>query len=188
MIRRIQKQTGLVLGCVLTLAAAGCGSSSSNNASNDSHPIDPALAMQGKDIFRSDTFGDETLWTDTLMMDKVIPTLSPMAALGLGLKVDMDALPAAVVTGVMNGTISLTDPAVTVTLIKLNAVVGVKGTVDSVGGTDTLTRVGITCALCHSNVDNAFAPGVGHRQDDAEICVRGGGRRTRTARRQASPR
>ena len=70
-----------------------------------------------------------------------------------------------VVQGIQNKSISLTDPATTVALIKLNAVVGVKGTVETVNGKDTLTRVGVTCALCHSTVDNSFAPGIGKRLD-----------------------
>jgi mono/diheme cytochrome c family protein len=88
-----------------------------------------------------------------------------MTALSVGLKVDAEALPTEVVTGVQNGSISLTSPTTTVALLKLNAVVGVKGTVESVGGTDTLTRVGITCALCHSTVDDSFMKGIGKRLD-----------------------
>jgi mono/diheme cytochrome c family protein len=69
------------------------------------------------------------------------------------------------VQGIQSGAISLTSPATTVTLLKLNAVVGLKGTVNTVNGTETLVRVGITCALCHSTVDNSFAPGIGKRLD-----------------------
>ncbi|HET9208024.1 MAG TPA: c-type cytochrome, partial [Burkholderiaceae bacterium] len=76
-----------------------------------------------------------------------------------------EALPASVVAGIQNGSISLTDPATTVALLKLNAVVGLKGTVETVNGQDTLTRVGTTCALCHSTVDDSFAPGIGKRLD-----------------------
>jgi len=151
-----------VLGSLLAAAAAvGCGSDNGNKP----HTVDPTLAAQGKDIFRSDTFGDETFWTDTLMMDKVIATVDPTTALSVGLKVDANALPADVVTGVMNGSVDLKSPATTIALLKLNAVVGVKATVDSVNGTDTLTRVGITCALCHSTVDNSFTKGIGGRLD-----------------------
>jgi hypothetical protein len=57
----------------------------------------------------------------------------------------------------------LDDPAVTVQLLKLNAVVGVVGKV--VGANDNLATVGITCALCHSTVDDSFAPGIGKRLD-----------------------
>jgi mono/diheme cytochrome c family protein len=151
-----------VLGCLSALAApaAGCGD---NN--NKPHVVDTTLAAMGKDIFRSDTFGDETFWTDTLMMDKVIATVDPTTALSVGLKVDAEALPAAVVAGVMDKSISLTSPATTIALLKLNAVVGVKGTVESVNGTDTLTRVGVTCALCHSTVDDSFSKGIGKRLD-----------------------
>jgi cytochrome c5 len=91
--------------------------------------------------------------------------VDPTTALSVGLKVDSEALPAAVVQGIQNGSISLKSPDTTVALIKLDAVVGVKGTVQSINGKDTLTRVGITCALCHSTVDNSFAPGIGKRLD-----------------------
>ena len=122
------------------------------------------LDVQNKDgraIFRFDTFGDEQFWTDVLRMHEVIPTVDPLTALAVGLKVDADALPAEVVAGVRSGDIKLTDPAVTVELIRLNAVVGVKGTVND----GQLTRVGVTCALCHSSVDDSFAPGIGKRLD-----------------------
>ena len=124
--------------------------------------MDPGTIAAGRTIFRFDTFGDETFWTDTLRMHEVIRTsVSPMTALSVGLKVDVTALPAEVRTGIQNGTIDLESPATTVTLLKLGAVLGVVGTVDG----NTLTRVGVTCALCHSTVDNSFAPGIGARLD-----------------------
>jgi mono/diheme cytochrome c family protein len=129
-------------------------------------PLDPTLVAKGKDIFRFNTFGDESYWTDTLRMHEVIETgVSPATALAVGLKVDIDSLPASVQTAIAAGQVDLNSPATTVTLLKLGAVVGVRGTVATVGGHDTLTQVGITCALCHSTVDNSFAPGIGHRLD-----------------------
>lgn len=129
-------------------------------------PDDPALIARGKSIFRFDTFGDETFWTDTLRMHEVIRgAVDPTTALSVGLKVDTDSLPPAVVQGIQNGSISLTSPATTVALLKLNAVVGVMGTVTTINGQDVLTRVGITCALCHSTVDNSFSAGIGKRLD-----------------------
>jgi mono/diheme cytochrome c family protein len=143
------------------LAAAPSACSSDEAASTP----DPALAAMGKDIFRFDTFGDETFWTDMLMMNVAVSTVDPTKALAVGLKVDAEAIPPDVVMGVQNGTVSLTSPATTIALLKLNAVIGVKGTVESVGGVDTLTRIGITCALCHSTVDNSFMTGIGKRLD-----------------------
>jgi len=138
----------------------------SDNDSTGSEPPDPELATQGKDIFRFETYGDESFWTDTLRIHDVITSaVDPATALSVGLKVDAEALPAEVVQGIQNGSISLTDPATTVALLKLNAVVGLKGTVETVNGKDTLTQVGITCALCHSTVNNSFAPGIGARLD-----------------------
>ncbi|MGZ6078504.1 MAG: hypothetical protein ACXWK6_11910, partial [Myxococcaceae bacterium] len=145
--------------CVALAAVTACGSS------NDSSATDASLLAQGKQTFRYDTFGDETKWTDALHMEQVVSTVDPTTALTVGLKVDAEALPAAVVTGIQNGSVSLTDPATTVALLKLGAVVGVKGTVETVNGKDTLTRVGFTCALCHSTVDNSFAAGIGKRLD-----------------------
>ncbi len=128
--------------------------------------LDPSLIAQGQEIFRHDTFGDEKYWTDTLRMHEVIQSgVSPRAALGVGLKVDVAALPEAVRSAIVAGQVNLDDPAVTVTLLKLNAVLGLRGTVQTIGGRDSLVRVGITCALCHSKVDNALAPGIGNRLD-----------------------
>jgi len=124
--------------------------------------MNPATLAEGKKTFRFDTYGDETFWTDTLRMHEVIRTaVSPATALSVGLKVDADALPPEIVAGIKNKTVDLNSPATTVALLKLGAVVGVIGTVEG----STLTRVGITCALCHSTVDNSFAPGIGHRLD-----------------------
>lgn len=130
-------------------------------------PLDKALVQEGKQIFRYDTFGDESFWTDVLKMNTVIETgVSPATALAVGLKVDATALPAAVVAGIENGSISLNDPQSTLALISLNAVVGVQGKVSQKeDGTLTLDRMGITCALCHSTVDNSYAPGIGNRLD-----------------------
>lgn len=154
----------LAVPTLITLSVAGCGDSG-ETISTDATP-DPVLVAQGKEIFRSDTFGDEAFWTDVLGMNQVIASaVDPTTALSVGLKVDSEALPPAVVQGIQNGNISLTDPATTIALLKLNAVVGVKGTVETINGVDTLTRVGVTCALCHSTVDDSFAPGIGKRLD-----------------------
>jgi mono/diheme cytochrome c family protein len=128
--------------------------------------LSPASLSEGQRIFRFDTFGDEQFWTDTARMHEVIQkSVSPATALSVGLKVDADAIPEAIAAAIKAGKVDLNDPATTVTLLKLNAVVGVKGTVETVNGKDTLMRVGITCALCHSTVDNAFSKGIGHRKD-----------------------
>ncbi|HJR35525.1 MAG TPA: hypothetical protein VJ817_11285 [Gemmatimonadales bacterium] len=122
----------------------------------------PGLLASGKTIFRFDTFGDESWWTDTLQLHTVIAAdLSPVEALQLGLKVDIDALPAPVRADLEAGLVDLGSPATTVLLIKLGAVVGLVGS----GEGTTLTRVGTTCALCHSTVDNSFDLGIGKRLD-----------------------
>lgn len=139
--------------------ATGVASSASRSAG----PMNPASIDAGQGIFRHETYGDETFWTDTLRMHEVIrSSVSPATALSVGLKVDVDALPDAVKAGIQNGSINLNDPATTVALLALGAVVGVEGKVDA---SHTLTSIGITCAFCHSTVDNSFAPGIGHRLD-----------------------
>ena len=146
------------LAAAVALVAA-CGGGSSG-------PSDADLQAEGRQIFRFDTFGDEAQWTDTLRMHRVIEQqVSPQVALAVGLKVDSDALPPAVQAGIRDGSIDLASPATTVALIKLDAVVGVKGVVRNLDGVDRLVRVGVTCALCHSTVDNSFAPGIGKRMD-----------------------
>ncbi len=126
---------------------------------------------EGKQIFRYDTFGDESFWSGALRMHQALAGsklggvgsgVSPKTALSVGLKVDMDALPADLVEKIKAGQVNLDDPATTLALLKLKAVVGVVGTFGQDG---SLQTIGLTCAVCHSTVDNAFAPGIGHRLD-----------------------
>ncbi|MEM0519386.1 hypothetical protein [Aequorivita flava] len=130
-------------------------------------PLDAQLVQEGQDIFRYDTFGDETFWTDVLQMNEVVEAaVSPNTALAVGLKVDAEALPPAVVEAIQNGQVDLDDPQTTLVLLQLNAVVGVQGEVsENADGSLKLDRMGITCALCHSTVDDSFAPGIGSRLD-----------------------
>ena len=165
----------LVFPALLMIAAFGLFSCDKNDMGHqppgegELHlpPLDPQLVEQGQQVFRYETFGDETFWTDVLQMNKVIESaVSPNTALAVGLKVDATALPQAVVTAIQNGQVNLDDPQTTLALLQLNAVVGVKGQVSqNTDGTLKLDRVGITCALCHSTVDNSFAPGIGKRLD-----------------------
>ena len=128
------------------------------------------LFREGRNVFRFDTFGDEEVWGGVLGLHKAIegsklggvgPGVSPKQALALGLKVDVNALPPPVRAAIKQGKVNLDDPAVTVQLLKLNAVVGIKGFFRD----DRLSSVGITCAVCHSTVDDSFAPGIGNRLD-----------------------
>jgi mono/diheme cytochrome c family protein len=126
----------------------------------------PQALAEGRRIFRYETFGDEQFWTDTARMHEVVQkSVSPKTALSVGLKVDADAIPPDVAQAIKAGKVDLESPATTVTLLKLNAVVGLKGTVRTVAQTDTLVSLGITCALCHSTVDSSFAAGIGQRKD-----------------------
>ena len=129
------------------------------------------LLEEGRRVFRYETFGDEAYWGDTLKLHRAIAGaklggvgdgVSPKTALSVGLKVDVDAVPAAVATALRAGQVNLDDPASTLVLLKANAVVGVTGHFD---GSGTLTSIGVQCAFCHSTVDDSFAPGIGHRLD-----------------------
>ena len=125
----------------------------------------------GRRVFRYDTFGDEAFWGDTLKLHQAIaganlggvgPGVSPATALAVGLKVDVDALPYSLRQQLAAGQVDLNAPATTLALLKLNAVIGVTGFFDQA---QHLSSMGIQCALCHSTVDNSFAPGIGHRLD-----------------------
>lgn len=147
----------LALPFVVILVASPVGSPASAAREHEQRGIDA-----GRQIFRYDTFGDEQLWTGVLRMHEVIASVSPATALAVGLKVDVEALPPAVIAALQAGQVDLTDPAVTVELLRLDAVVGVQGKVDDDG---QLASVGITCALCHSSVDDSFTTGIGRRLD-----------------------
>ncbi|MCF6121528.1 hypothetical protein L2449_32425 [Mesorhizobium muleiense] len=127
---------------------------------------------EGRETFRFDTFGSEDFWGGKLKLHEAVageklggkgPGLSPEKALELGLKVDVNAIPTDVAEALNKGEVDLADPASTLVLLRANAVVGVTGFFAEDG--KTLTSVGIQCAVCHSTVDDAYAPGIGHRLD-----------------------
>ena len=120
----------------------------------------PTVAT-GQEIFRFDDFGDSRFWTDSLKLNDAVETLSPNKAVALGLKVDVDAVPAKTLQDVQANPTMLDDVATTRALLSLNAVVGVKAVVEG----DQIVRIGITCALCHSTVDKSVNSGIGHRKD-----------------------
>src|SRR5262245_35091814 len=122
----------------------------------------PALVAQGKQIFRFDTFGDEDFWTNTAKLQNVVNNLMPQTALQVaGLKVDVDKLPQPIIDLIQGGNLDLTDVDNTIALVGLDAVLGVKGVVQN----GQVVSIGITCALCHSTVDNSLTAGIGHRLD-----------------------
>ncbi|MDQ3777685.1 MAG: hypothetical protein M3310_02285, partial [Actinomycetota bacterium] len=129
------------------------------------------MFAKGKRIFRFDTFGDQAFWGGALQLHRAIegrrlggvgPGLSPRGALAAGLKVDVRALPRSIRNAIRRGRIDLNSPRTTLALLRLNSVVGVKGLFNRGG---TLRSVGITCALCHSTVNDSLAPGIGRRLD-----------------------
>jgi len=147
---------GLLGVAASVVIAVSCG--------HDAEPTAPSgpVVDEGKQIFRFETFGDETFWTDTLRLHEIVQNLSPSTALAVGLKVDADTLPPEVVQAVQAGQVDLNDPATTVTLLKLGAVVGLRASVDPA---NQITQLGTTCALCHSTVDDRIAKGIGSRLD-----------------------
>ncbi len=172
-------------GFALALAALGAalvlplvGGSQGGPDKGDRNPYDAAndaaarrMIEAGRNIFRYDTFGDEAFWGGTLKLHLALagarnggvgPGVSPRTALAVGLKVDVDALPQRVIEALRQGRVNLDDPAVTLDLLRRNAVVGVTGFFDARGA---LKSVGIQCALCHSTVDNSLTTGIGRRLD-----------------------
>jgi len=156
----------MVYGTVSTVTASG-------NADPDTANRNAAtrLFAQGKKVFRFDTFGDEAFWGGTLQLHQAIegaklggvgPGVSPKTALAVGLKVDSEALPASLQKALAAGKVDLDNPATTLALLKLDAVVGLKGFFNDQG---TLSSVGITCAFCHSTVDDSLSRGIGRRLD-----------------------
>ena len=153
------------------LVDAGGGGSGAECSGDETIAGAAGMIAEGRRTFRFDTFGDEAFWGGQLKLHRAIageanggvgPGLSPNAALALGLKVDTAALPPELVEQIENGEVDLDDPAVTLALLRLDAVVGVTGFFNS---QDRLSAVGIQCALCHSTVDDSFAPGIGARLD-----------------------
>lgn len=129
------------------------------------------MMENGRQIFRYDTFGSEAFWGDALQLHKAIAGeknggvgggISPKTALSVGLKVDVDALPESLKQQLEDGKVNLDDPATTLALLKLNAVVGVTGFFDKSGN---LHSMGIQCSFCHSTVDDSFVSGIGKRLD-----------------------
>ena len=177
MCRRLLLIIGATLVALVLLLTTKMGRSAQDYSSAVS-PADRAMEAnddrmiaEGRRTFRFDTFGDEGFWGDTLHLHQAIAGgklggvgsgVSPRTALSVGLKIDVDALPAGLVSALKRGQVNLDDPATTLALLELNSVVGLTGFFNNHGH---LQSVGIQCALCHSTVDNSFAPGIGHRLD-----------------------
>jgi len=165
------------LAALSPLLLAGCGNAFGGNDSSSTPAVDPALEnagaliTEGRQTFRFETFGDEAFWGDTLQLQRAIlgdglggvgPGLSPADALALGLKVDSEALGAALRADLRAGRVDLTAPATTVELLRRESVVGLHGVFDTAGN---LTSLGIQCALCHTAVDDSLQAGIGLRLD-----------------------
>ena len=187
--RAIRRRTRVLYLVIALLAAVSAGLFLNNRSSAQGPPAQShakrekfrnfdativanaeALLAEGRTTFRFDTFGDEIFWGGALQLHQAIkgaslggvgPGISPSTALSLGLKVDVDALPQPLINQLKQGKVNLDDPATTVALLRLNAVVGLQGFFQG----DNLNSIGITCAICHSTVDNSFTFGVGHRLD-----------------------
>ena len=168
--------TGLALlwlasGHFTSFAQPPAGHHPGSLAANSVEVAALAKLAEGRRIFRYDTFGDEAFWGDALQLHQALAGanlggvgggVSPGTALAVGLKVDVEALPAPLKRQLAAGKVDLNSPATTLALLQLNAVVGVTGFFDQ---QKKLTSMGIQCSLCHSTVDNSFAPGIGRRLD-----------------------
>lgn len=175
---QLLKSAAFALLAIIAASLFSLGSGKGQQVAKESEthlpgPERDALQMvkEGRQTFRFDTFGDEEFWGDALKLHQAIAGaklggvgagVSPKAALAVGLKVDVEALPADLVTQLKQGKVDLTAPATTIALLKLNAVLGVKGFMDE---RSQVRSIGITCAICHSTVDDSLAPGIGHRLD-----------------------
>ena len=152
----------LLLACMIAVSRSVRAGADNNSGHNRVVENATQKILQGEHIFRFDTFGDEAFWGDTLKLHQAIegakfggvgPGVSPKTALAVGLKIDVDALPRSLLEQIEKGKVNFDDPAVTLALLKLNAVVGITGHFNSSG---TLKSVGIQCALCHSTVDDSI--------------------------------
>src|SRR5215470_14884408 len=162
---RTRSVLGITLGLLAlgTITATSGRSPSSTSQFLGSAEVNSAqMIQQGRQTFRFDTFGDEAFWGDQLHLHQAVNALTPRNALSLGLKVDSQALSPSVVEAIKHGKVNLDDPAVTLALIQQQAVLGVVGFFDS---NNMLRSIGLTCAVCHSTVDDSVAPGIGARID-----------------------
>src|SRR4051794_10706348 len=169
-------RTGALMGACALAGGALFNVSAQSQTQKNVQPASPtrhaeSLVSQGRQTFRFDDFDDNAFWSGALQLDKAIegrrfggvgPGVSPKTALAVGLKVDSNALPDSVLSALKAGKVNLNSPATTLALIKLNAVVGVKGHFTKSG---QMSSIGLTCAVCHSTVNNSVAPGVGGRLD-----------------------
>jgi hypothetical protein len=160
----------VILAAAAALLCATAGANDNiNDFSTELHAV--RQVREGRETFRFATFGDEAFWGDGLGLHLALageanggvgPGVSPATALAVGLKVDVDALPRSLTRALARGQVDLSSPATTLALLKLDAVIGVTGIFDKQGH---ITSMGIQCSLCHSTVDDSFAPGIGHRRD-----------------------
>jgi mono/diheme cytochrome c family protein len=125
---------------------------------------------EGREIFRHDTFGSEDFWSGKLRLHQAIAGerfggvghgLEPKDALKAGLKVDTGVITKILGEAIKGGSVDLGDVKTTMELLKADAVVGVQAKFDG----DKLVSVGITCAICHSTVDDSMMKGIGRRLD-----------------------
>ena len=169
----MRTKTVILAACVATCGAAFAFAAGRTETGFDTVIAHNAQNMieEGRKTFRYETFGSEAFWGDALQLHKAIagtknggvgPGVSPKTALSVGLKVDSDALPEGLKKQIKAGKVNLDDPATTIALLKLNAVVGVTAFANKDG---SVRSMGIQCAFCHSTVDNSFAPGIGKRLD-----------------------
>src|SRR6266545_2622707 len=162
-VARVGVTLGVVAALVLVVGIVANGTVSAVTQTNRPHAMNPDLSLvtKGRQVFRYDTFGDQAFWGGALQLHKAVegaknggvgPGVSPKTALSVGLKVDAAKIPKKVARAIKAGKVDLDDPKTTLALLELNAVVGLKGFFTKRG---QLSSLGITCAVCHSSVDEA---------------------------------
>ena len=170
-VRSIVVLAGLIGAACMSMRGAETGGDTSRGFDGAIGENAQRLMDDGRAAFRHDTFGSEGFWGGALQLHQGIAGqkhggvgagVSPKQALAAGLKVDVAALPPSLVEALKAGKVDLDDPGSTLALLKASAVVGVTGFFDAQG---RITSLGIQCALCHSHVDDALAPGIGRRLD-----------------------
>jgi hypothetical protein len=163
----MQPRKNIALG-IAVLAAAAIAYGSTLDFAAETAKADPALRSakgmieRGRQTFRHDTLGSEAFFTEAIRLNEAVRTVTPRTALAVGLKVDAAALPQELIRALKKGKVDLDSPATTAALLSLDAVVGVEA---EVGNDGSIRNLGITCAFCHSTVDNSLAPGIGERLD-----------------------
>jgi len=183
LVQAVRKPLVLLAGAAFTfLIALSCASSGSMSQPDQSRQsMGPAApdenpnkhetgdARAGKEVFRSETFGNEAFWTDAVRLPQgmMAAKFTPLDALKAGYHVNVDALDddtkkavaAELKTDLSRGAAPmLNDPKTTAALVNANAVIGVVAMDTNKDGKIDITagdKMGVSCAFCHAITDGS---------------------------------